>query len=160
MNSALIKETNTRKLVISAAAGALYAVLTIVFAPISYGPLQFRVSEALCVMPFFVPESAIRLFVGCILANLYTGNIFDIIFGSLATLTAGILTAKAKKAWLACLWPVVSNGLIVGAVLSFAYGIGIYPVCVLEVALCEAAVMYAVGLPMIKVFENKELFKK
>ena len=147
----------TKRIAASAVTGALYAVLTLVLAPISYGPLQFRVSEVLCIMPFLIPESALGLFVGCILANIYTGNVFDIIFGSLATLIAAVLSAKAKKEWTACLWPVVSNSLIVGAVLSFAYGIGVYPLCILQIALSEAAVMFLIGYPALKYLEKKDI---
>ena len=86
-----------RVLCTAAVTGAAYAVMTIALAPISYGALQFRVSEVLCILPFFIPGTVWGLFAGCILANLLTGNIFDIIFGSLATLLAGLCTAAFGK---------------------------------------------------------------
>ena len=78
---------NTRNLITAAVVGALYAVLTMVLAPISYGALQFRVSEVLCILPFFMPFTACGLFAGCIVANrMSTAGVLDVVFGSLATL--------------------------------------------------------------------------
>ncbi|MEA5002230.1 MAG: QueT transporter family protein, partial [Christensenella sp.] len=73
---------------------ALYAALTLLLAPLSYGPVQVRVSEALCVLPFFTPAAVPGLFIGCMLANLYTAGlgVMDIVVGSLATLLAATLT--------------------------------------------------------------------
>lgn len=72
-----MKKTATLKLATAAVVGACYAVLTMILAPISYGAVQFRVSEALCILPFFMPCTAWGLFGGCIIANLLTGNIFS-----------------------------------------------------------------------------------
>ena len=78
---------NTRNLITAAIIGALYAVLTMVLAPISYGPVQFRVSEVLCILPFFMPCTSWGLFIGCIVANLMSAaGLLDVVFGSLATL--------------------------------------------------------------------------
>ena len=67
-----MKHYSVRQLTLAAVIGALYAVLTLtasVFG-ITYGPVQCRVSEALCVLPFFFPEAKWGLFVGCLIANL------------------------------------------------------------------------------------------
>ena len=66
MNSNDLRE----KLIIPAVVGALYAALTMLLAPISYGNLQFRISEALCVLPVFFPYTSVGLFLGCALANM------------------------------------------------------------------------------------------
>ena len=86
MNNA--KRPNIHSIATAAIVGAAYAAMTIALAPISYGAVQLRVSEVLCILPFFIPGTAWGLFVGCALANILTGNIFDIIFGSLAPLAA------------------------------------------------------------------------
>lgn len=106
---------NTRNLITAAVVGALYAVLTMVLAPISYGALQFRVSEVLCILPFFMPSTAWGLFVGCIVANLMsTAGVLDVVFGSLATLITCLCIAwcgkkgnTLKTRLLACFMPVV-----------------------------------------------------
>ena len=158
----------TRLLCVSAVVGAAYAVLTVALAPISYGALQFRLSEALCILPYFIPGTAWGLAAGCCIANLMTGNIFDIIFGSLATLLAACITAKlpAKGKWLAPLPPVISNALIVGALLGW-YGAGFGPAFpatfafnAVTVGLGELIACYVFGgillvaLPKIKFFRD------
>ena len=85
----------TRKLAAAAVTGAAYAALTMLLAPISYGAIQCRVSEVLCILPFFIPCTAWGLFAGCAIANLLSAaGIFDVVFGSLATLLAALCTAQ------------------------------------------------------------------
>ena len=124
------KKSTTLFLTANAVIAALYAALTIALAPISYGPVQFRVSEALTVLPFLMPGSVLGITLGCLLANLYTGNIMDMIFGTLATYLAGVTTAHfgkkgntVKNRMLGCGMPVAFNAVIVGAVLTWGYGI-------------------------------------
>ena len=153
------------KLAFAAVVGALYAILTMVLAPISYGPLQFRISEALCVLSYFTPAAAWGLFIGCAIANtLSAAGLPDVIFGSLATLIACLgmsavgkhMKDSLKSRLLACFLPVIVNAVIVGAMLSYAY-IGLSPlehpgafaVCAGEVALGELPVMYLFGLPLM-----------
>ncbi|MGI5976181.1 MAG: QueT transporter family protein [Candidatus Limivicinus sp.] len=153
--------------------GAAYAVLTIALAPISYGAVQFRLAEALCIMPFFIPGTSWGLFVGCIAANLLTGNIFDVIFGSLATLGAALCTALIGRRGqnlahciLVCLMPVIFNALIVGAVITKAYnGFGIFAHPAVFAANAgmvgagEAGVMFLVGLPLMRFLPGKKFFR-
>lgn len=153
------------KLAFAAVVGALYAILTMVLAPISYGPLQFRISEALCVLSYFTPAAAWGLFIGCAIANtLSAAGLPDVIFGSLATLIACLgmsavgkhMKDSLKSRLLACFLPVIVNAVIVGAMLTYAY-IGLSPlehpgafaVCAGEVALGELPVMYLFGLPLM-----------
>ena len=155
---------NTRNLITAAVVGALYAVLTMVLAPISYGALQFRVSEVLCILPFFMPFTAWGLFVGCVVANLMsTAGVLDVVFGSLATLITCLCIAwcgkkgnTLKARLLACFMPVIWNGLIVGATLTIALAglnplthFGAFLVFAGEVALGELGVMYLIGLPLM-----------
>ena len=101
-----INSTKTEKISRGALIGALYAVLTIGLAPISYGPVQFRVSEALTLLPFYLPEAIPGLFAGCVFANFFGGfGLPDMVFGSLATLIAAILSRKSGNIYLAALWP-------------------------------------------------------
>ena len=87
------------KLVRGAAVAALYALFTLAIAPISSGLMQLRLSEGLCVLPYFAPEMAIGLFVGCAAANMLTGAMwFDVVFGSLATLIAALIILAAVLA--------------------------------------------------------------
>jgi uncharacterized membrane protein len=121
---------NTRKLTAAAVVGAAYAALTILLAPISYGPLQFRVSEALCILPAFIPFTAWGLAAGCVISNLISAyGILDIVFGSLATLGAALCAAwiargrahpfSVGRAVMVCLMPAVWNAPIIGALIAW-----------------------------------------
>lgn len=110
---------------------ALYVSLTLlswVFG-LSSGVIQFRISEALCVLAFIMPEAVPGLAIGCFLSNLVTGSAFwDIIFGSLATLIGAYLgRALYRKlsfpAIVATLPTVFANTVIVPFVLIYAYGV-------------------------------------
>lgn len=102
---------------------ALYVATTLFLAPISYGAVQCRVSEALCLLPALTPAAVPGLFIGCLIANLLGSGVwYDVVLGSLTTLTAAILTRRLKdKPILASLPPVVLNGLVVGSIVYFAY---------------------------------------
>lgn len=143
----------TKYLAEASVIAAIYAVLTIVLAPISYGAVQVRISEALTVLPFFTPAAVPGLFVGCIAANLLSPyGLPDLIFGSLATLigAAGSYMLRKKPA-LVPLPPVISNGIIVGVMLYYVYEVPV-PLFVqmLYVAAGEMIACYAVGYPLMK----------
>ena len=104
---------------------AIYVVLCVVFQPISYGPIQTRIAEALTVLPFCTPAAVPGLFVGCLIANLLGGGILlDVIAGSVATLIAAFATyaLRNKSRYLASVPPVVANALIIPWVLKYGYG--------------------------------------
>ena len=155
---------NVRKMAVSGIVAAMYAALTMALAPISYGPIQFRVSEVLCILPFFLPYTAVGLFVGCMAANLLsTMGVFDIVFGSLATLGAALCTAhfgktKVPGLWprriLACLMPVLWNAVIIGAMIAILDPatenfLRDFTVFGLEVGAGELGVMFLLGLPLM-----------
>lgn len=105
---------------------AIYVVVTIVFAPFSYGEVQVRLSEALTILPYFTPAAIPGLFLGCFLSNVLGGCILpDIIFGSLATLIGAVGTYALRKQskYLAPVSPVLANVLIVPFVLRYGYQI-------------------------------------
>lgn len=136
------------KLTQGAAIAALYVVLTLIFAPISFGEMQVRISEALTILPLFTPAAIPGLFVGCILGNLLGGAIpLDIGFGSLATLigaVGGYLLRKNR--WLVPLPTVLANALIVPYVLRYGYGVALpIPLMMGYVALGEIISCYGLG---------------
>lgn len=110
----------------AAIVAALYVVLTYVAAAmgLASNPIQIRFSEALTVLPLFTPAAIPGLFIGCLLANILTGcALWDIVFGSLATLLGAIGTYLLRKhPVLALLPPIISNTLIVPPVLMYVYG--------------------------------------
>ncbi|TCO74416.1 QueT transporter family protein [Marinisporobacter balticus] len=147
-----MKKTNF--LVQAGMIGAVYVVLTILFAPYSYGPIQVRVSESLTVLPMFMPAAIPGLFVGCIIANIVGGNgLVDIVFGSMATLLAAYLTYKMPKKWLAPLPPVVVNGIVVGFILNYLYGAPLI-ITMGWVTLGQLIACYGIGYPLILTLEK------
>lgn len=119
-----MKENKTRNLVFGALIAAIYVVLTLLLRPISYGPIQFRVSEALCVLPYFTPAAIPGVFIGCLISNLLGGAVLmDVVFGSVATLIGAIGSwVLRRNRFLVSIPPILSNTLIIPWVLKFAYG--------------------------------------
>ena len=118
-------QSTTGRITQGAAIAALYVALTMIVAPIAFGPVQFRISEALCVLPYFLPSAVPGVTIGCFLANLLCGAApLDVVFGSIATLigAVGSYYLGKKNKWLVCLPPILSNTIIVPWVLRYAYG--------------------------------------
>ena len=109
----------------TAVIAALYTVLTVAIAPLSYGPVQFRFSECLTVLPLFFPESVIGLTVGCFFSNLFGNGPLDLIFGTLATFTAsilGFLISRKRKTFIMKLFWVELFAIAINAVVvPFTY---------------------------------------
>ena len=105
---------------------ALYVVLTYItnLLGIASGSIQVRFSEALCILPFFTPAAIPGLWAGCFISNLITGGIiWDVIFGSIATLLGAVETYLLRKHKFACtIPPVITNIIIVPLVLRYGYG--------------------------------------
>ncbi|MDD4081322.1 MAG: QueT transporter family protein [Eubacteriales bacterium] len=144
-----------RSLAFASIIAALYIALTLLFAPISYGQIQFRISEALTLLPVISQASIPGLFVGCFISNIFGGSIIDAVFGSLASLLAAILTRRLReKLWLAALMPVLINAVVISLVLW--YTSGLHPlISILTVGAGQAVVCYLLGVPMVKLMQNR-----
>ncbi|MBP3880282.1 MAG: QueT transporter family protein [Lachnospiraceae bacterium] len=132
----------------AAAIAAIYTVLTLVFAPISYGEVQVRIAEALTILPAFTPAAIPGLFIGCLISNTLGGSILlDVFFGSIATLLGAAGTWMLRKnRWLAPLPPIVSNTVIVPLVLKFGYGVPLpLPLLMVFIAIGEIISCYLLG---------------
>lgn len=139
---------STRFLATAAVIAALYVALTVQFAPISFGPIQFRISEALVILPVFTAAAVPGVTLGCFLGNLLSGAAWmDVILGTVATLIGAVVTRMLKdKPLLAWIPPVVSNALIIPWVLRIAYGAeDLIPFMMLTVGLGEVIVVGGLG---------------
>ena len=156
-----MNQTKTSTFWVQAAViGSLYAALTLVLSPISYGVMQVRMSEALTVLAMFTPAAIPGLAVGCFFANFLGPNgIFDAIIGSLATLLGAFGTYKLRhQFYLAPLPTVVSNAVIIGLMLYYVYGIPLSPIyCILWVGLGELIACYVAGLPLARFLEKRRM---
>ena len=144
----------TRKLCACAIVAALYAAITIVTAPFSYGLIQFRLSEALVVLCAFEPFLAVGITLGCFLANLFsTVTALDLVVGTLATGLACLWTMRCRKHWFIPLPNVLVNAVLVGGMLAIV----LFPdnlllgfaAAFLQVGFGELVVMYGLGLPLL-----------
>lgn len=158
----MTNELKTKRLVRTAVIAALYALLTVALAPISYGNFQFRVSEILVLLAYFDPFYIGGLTLGCFIANLLGPNgAMDVIFGTLATfISVGAISLTAKyiknkaSLFIASLWPTIFNGIIIGWMLNVTVGAPLW-ITMGEVALGEFVVITIVGLPVFKVIQNR-----
>lgn len=142
--------------------GALYCVLTLFSAVfgLAYSGIQFRFSEALCLLPLYSSAAIPGLTVGCMLANIFSSvNPLDIIIGSLATFLAAVFTRKCRNItvkgfpFVSMLFPVIFNALFVGAEIAFFSGETVFlPVFItnaISVGAGEAAVIFTLGTVFI-----------
>ena len=169
-----MKPLSVRRLTFAALIAAVYAVITMLTASFAYGPVQFRIAEALCILPFFLPFTTWGLFVGCILSNIISPvGPLDMVFGSLATLGCCLCVAAFGKRWdgtgwgdciLACLMPAVWNGVIIGALLALTAGeaegakFTLFFLYGAQVAAGELAVMFVLGLPLMRWLMKAKFF--
>ena len=142
---------------------AAYAALTLAFPALSYGPVQVRVSEALCILPFFMPEAVWGLTVGCLVANLVGVAMgvtlpWDVLIGTLATFISVVITRKIRIKWLVPLPTVISNAVLVGIMLTYI----ILPSSetvplwynIMTVGAGEVIACYGLGIPLFSVMEK------
>lgn len=149
-----MKEKKVVFLTQAALIAAVYVVLCVVFAPISYGEVQVRVAEALVILPFFTPAAIPGLFVGCFLSNLIGGSIIlDVVCGSLATLLGAVGSYYLRKSKiLVLLPPIVANSLIVPFVLRYGYGVPLpIPFMMLTVGIGEVIAVAGLGSALLHV---------
>ena len=143
-----------KQLAYGAVTAALYTALTVAVAPIASGMLQCRISEALCVLPYFLPAAVPGLFVGCLISNLILGNmLLDVLLGSLATLLAAVCTCymgtRGLPFYLAPLPGVVFNAFITGWVVFTLYMPEVpYWINALYVGAGQVLACYGLGLPL------------
>ena len=119
-----MKNQKIKAITRAAIVAALYVALTHLcnLLGLASGAVQVRFSEALCILPFFIPSSVVGLFIGCIIANLTTGAaLWDVIFGSLATLIGAYFASKIKNKYLIPVPTVIANTIIVPFVILFCY---------------------------------------
>ena len=156
---------NLRKLCISGIVAAMYAAITVISAPIAYGGVQFRLSEALMVLCWFRPWLGVGLTLGCLLANFFsTVTVLDVVIGTLATALACLWTSRIRRPWLVPIPTIVCNGLLVGAMLALVLtpqtpmtGFGVF---FAQVSFGETAVMYLLGMPLFLFLKRNRTLDK
>jgi len=148
-------KTSLRSIALTAMIAAMYAVAALALQPLTFGPLQFRASEALTLLPILLPEGVAGVTLGCFLANLASPfGAWDWVLGTLATLLAALCTRHFRKHfWLAAAMPVLFNGLIVAGYIAYLNDLPYWSTS-LYIALSEAGVVLLLGLPLIKAIQR------
>ena len=158
-------ESITRRLTRSGIIAAMYVALCLITPfTMSFGPLQFRIAEALMLLPLLTVDAVPGLFIGCFLANILGGGVwFDVVLGSIATLLSAVFAYEWRaRPLLAAFSPVLFNGLIVGPVVYFAYvhapgtpvSVNTLLFNMATVSLGELGVCYLLGLPLYYVLKR------
>ncbi len=158
------RKNKTKGIAIAAIIASLYVVLTYISSAfgLSSGAIQVRLSEALTILPVFTPYAIPGLFVGCIISNILTGcAVWDIIFGSLATLIGAFFTYILRKyKYLPLLPPIISNAIVVPLVLMYAYTLeGSYVYFVLTIFSGEFISCGILGTLLRKSINKRNIFK-
>lgn len=156
-----MKKINVKFIAETAIIAALYAALTWLFAPISYGSIQFRLSEVMVLLVLFKPSYAFALILGCFISNTTSSlGVWDMLFGTLATALAVIPMMKIKNIYAAAFLPVITNSVIIAIELYFALDISPIWLSMLTVGIGEAVVLYLIGIPvMISISKNEGLIE-
>ena len=143
---------------------AIYVILTLIAQAfgLASGAIQFRLSEVLTILPMFTTAAIPGLTVGCVLANLLTGcAVWDVVFGSIATLIGAIGTHYLRKTgnpYLGCLPPIISNMLIVPVVLMKVYGApDSYWYLMVTVGIGEIVCCGVLGVLFYKVIKKRKI---
>lgn len=153
-----MQKLNSKKMAMIGATAAIYAVLTVAMAPISYGAVQLRLSEVMTLLAFVDPVFIPGLVLGNFIANLFSPfGLSDVVFGTLATFIAVFMMSKMKSMLIASFWPTIANGLIIGLELAIFTGAPFVSTA-LYVALGEFLVVTVLGYPVFKVvMKNKTI---
>ncbi len=158
------RKNKTRGIAIAAVIASLYVVLTYISSAfgLSNGAVQIRLSEALTILPVFSPYAIPGLFAGCLISNILTGcAIWDIIFGSLATLLGAFFTYLLRKnKYLPILPPIALNTIVIPLVLMYAYSLeGSYIYFVFTVFAGELISCGILGFLLRKSLNKRNIFK-
>ena len=159
----------TRFMVYAAIIAALYAALTYMQNLLLPGSanmaIQFRASEALCVLALFTPAASPGLAVGCLIANMLAGaTALDFLIGSIASCLAAAamwlsrrLTIKGYPI-LAMVMPAVCNGVLIGWELVVFAGLpGGFWLNAAYVAIGEVAVLLTLGTALYYTIRTRRL---
>lgn len=155
----------------AAVIAAMYAALTYFLEPISFSGNQFRLSEAFTILPVLTPAAIPGLTIGCLLANISSPyGIVDIICGTSATLMAAICTRASRNLrfknipFLSAVFPVVFNGIIVGAEISAlatgGFTWSLFLMTAISVSIGEIVVCFLLGLPLCAALEKTKIFQR
>lgn len=159
-----MKKQKIKDLVVCSSVAAIYVVLTWIFGSFSFGPIQFRVAEALVLLCFFNKKYFIPLTLSCLLSNIMSPfGLYDVAFGTLATVLSLICIMKSKNIIIASIFPVIFNGLIISLEILIINGVFEWEVFLfnfLTIALGEFVCVSIFGVLLFSLLQKNEGFMK
>ncbi len=155
-----MKNLSTKRLAKLAVVSAIYVALTLSLSFMAYGNIQFRIAEALMLLCFYKKDYGISLILGCLIVNLFSPmGLVDVVFGTLATVVAVALIYISPNIYVASLMSVVSNAIIVGAEIWWAFDMP-FAISAIEVAAGEFVCVSILGVVLFKVLEKNSRFMR
>lgn len=153
-----MKKSRIRFITDQAIIAGVYVALTLVFSQFSYLGVQFRLGEMLVLLPFFRKDYSFGLVLGCAIANIFSPlGYIDVIFGTLATLVSVVAVSFSKRLWVATIYPVVFNAIIVGLELYFVLHLPFW-LSAGQVALGQFVVISLIGYAVFMNLRNNKRF--
>ena len=136
----------------------LYFTISIFISPISYGSIQFRISEILVLLPFINKKYSIGIILGCLITNFFSPfGIIDMIFGTFATFLTVIMVSKSKTLFVASLWPTIFS-IIVSIQITIIQNIPIL-ISSIQIMISEFIIVTIIGYPIFKIIiKSKKLY--
>lgn len=157
-----MKKLDIKEITVSAVVATIYVVLTWTTGSLSFGPIQFRIAEALVLLCFFNKKYFIPLVLGCIISNVFSPyGVIDVVLGATATAVALVGIMFSKNIIIASLFPVLSNGLIVGLEITLMEGVFSFPTFLLNfstVALGEFVCVSIAGVLLFTILRKNDKF--
>lgn len=151
----LSKQNLTRQAIVA----ALYAVLTWAIPALSYGPIQFRLSEVMTLLAFFNPQYVVGLTVGCALSNIISSlGMIDIVVGTFATFCAVTAMSKIKNIWIASLMPAFSAFIIAAEIVIVTKEPAAYFAIAGQIFLSELIIVTGLGVVLFKMMMKNQRF--
>ncbi|HHT68597.1 MAG TPA: QueT transporter family protein [Limnochordia bacterium] len=135
----------------------IYIILVFVFQAISFGPIQFRVAEALTLLPMVYPEAIGGIYVGVLLSNILGGQgPWDVFGGSAVSLLAAYLTYRYRGRWIGYASPILLNAFLVGLYLWYILDVPAYWPLVLSIGIGQAVVVLSLGIPLLRFVQRNQ----
>ncbi len=160
-----------KALIVAALIAGIYVSLCVIFAPISFGAVQVRISEVLTILPIFTPSAIWGVTVGCLISNILSFSPWDMLLGTLATLVSAICTYKLRNIRfkglpiLAAIPPIIINAVVVGLEITYIFMPESASLAVLFMNMASVFVgqfisCFIIGLPLAKLIEKSPTLKK
>lgn len=153
-----------KDLVLYSSVAAIYVVLTVMLGSFSFGPIQFRIAEALVLLCFFNKKYFLPLTLACLISNFMSPfGLYDVFFGTTATILSLICVIHSKRLWVASIYPVIFNGIIVSLEICLMNGVldlNVFSFNMVTIMLGEFVCVSIIGVILFSTLRKNQSFMK